>query len=221
MKLSSLSLQTTYNHKYQLSFNKETWCVQEMYWHFLYKYKYETENCQKAVVRLGDSVDIENLMTLTSDVVVLQCSFDFEFYFSQDKFLKKRILLDILHESLLRMANKYGWDEKPLIQSYEYCVDRNLENKWLLRDKYISSPNRKHKGGFICEWNIDSFEVYGVILDNNLKEITKKRILRSDPHLAEFIYYTKFKWEDNQKLSLFSKNGAKKWSLLLEGEYDL
>jgi len=90
-----------------------------------------------------------------------------------------------------------------------------LEYKWLINNKYISSPDRLHYAGFFCNWDIDKFQVFGIILDKNKNEIKNKEIINVKPYEGEFIYYVKTKWEDNNTFILYDKLDGK-WSINVE-----
>jgi hypothetical protein len=213
MRLSSISLQTVFNHEFQLRFNKESWCVQEMYWYFLYKRKYETPNCQKAVVRVNDKLDDKEVISCLSDVAVIEKRFDFEKHFSSSEFERKIYMLDTLHKGLLTLADKYEWKMSDLDAAYHYCRDNKLINEWMLKDKFIKSPSKDYQGGVQVQWDLKSITATGIILDKKGNELVRNEFFVKEPHKGEFVYYSKISWEDQNTFTLSTKNGADKWSM--------
>lgn len=209
MILKEISVNTVYKHKYELRFNKECWCVQEHFYSFLKNYK--TKRYQKVIIELSDELDIQNKIDTLGDVISIARTFDFEKYFDQNVYGRKKMILEELHEGILFIAKKEIWMLEPLQEAYEGCLKQKLEYKWLFQNKHFLSPDGKYYGGVICNWDIDKFEATMVILSKTKEEELKsKKVLSVEPPMGEFIYYAKAKWVKN----VFVLQGeTKEWKL--------
>lgn len=208
MDLTSLSLQSRHMYQNELVFNKETWCIQEMYWYHLYLNKYKTKNSHKVIVIADDQISDENKVEYMANVTTVKKTFDFQAYFQLSRKDKKKALLEILHTSMLIAAKHQAWEVSPLQNAYNYCLEKNLTNEWLLKNKYVRSPNRQHYGGILAHWDVDKFEAFVIILDKNKIEIERKKIITLEPHLAAFIYWGMPKWKNHQEFELVVKPGT-------------
>ena len=205
MKIREFSVRTIYNHEYQKAFNSSTWCIREMYWYGLRKFK--EAPYAKVVVTLGEEKPIE----VHGKVYNAYKPFDFEKYFALEDAKKKKVILDILHTELMYIFNEEGLDTSILIQSYNSCIQRSLLNKWLLKEKYFSSKDRKYKGAVECVWELDSFVATGIILDQKKQELARKVLVEVEPYMGDFIYWAKCGWEADS-FYLESKKGER-WKI--------
>lgn len=206
MKLRELSVQTIQNHVYQKKFNCETWCIVEMYWNQIKNLK--TNKLAKVVVFLGDNREPQ----IFGNVYSSYKSFDFEIYFGLPELDRKRIVLDVIHNELLNIASKEDISMSELNNAYNYCLENNLENRWLFKDKYFLSTDGQYYGAIECLWELNRFEAIGIILDHNKKVINKKIMVKIEPYLGDFIYWAKCGWNENE-FYLQSKQGEK-WGIL-------
>src|SRR6266498_1297273 len=158
--LIDISLGGTKQLKERLKqFNLTTWCICQLYLSCLGKYS--SGVFKKAVVRVIPDKTDNNVIEDMVDVISVYKTFDFEKFFQlKDKYAKKKMLLEVLQDGLLTMAKQQGWNIDPLLDSYNCCIKKNLEHKWLRHDKYLLSPGRKYYAGIFCHWDIDKFEVF-------------------------------------------------------------
>ncbi len=214
MKLTQIDLRLPYKHKYGKVFSPETWCIPGLYWSQLKEYSYPTGNIQKINILLSDNWDNE----LDKPMVVTgfkEChlTFDFDTYFSLGKFDRKKMLLEAVHNGMMQIAEKEKWETDTLLDAYNKCLEKNLEYQFDV-GKLKSSPNRKHKIGFWCNWDIDIFELYWVLYDKKDNELKRKKLIDKPPYEGEFIYYAKWKWLDNSIVLLEDKYGKnEKWEI--------
>lgn len=140
--------------------------------------------------------------------------FDFQKYQQSSIYERKKMVLDVLLEGVLTVADINGLDRKPLLVAYDCCMHRGLEYKYLLKDKYYLSPNRKQYAGVWCTWNIDKFEAYVIIFDKNKREIERIKLMESPYWDLEPM--GKAGWDkDTGEFFLFSKDQSHKWTAAL------
>jgi hypothetical protein len=205
MILTQIRLSSEHGTEYQKSFNGESWCISELYWSFVKDNKYETGKIRQCRIELSE--DWKDDLTVIDTTVSrdFKLNFNFKKYFQLDKLAKKKMQLDVLHQGMLEIANKEGWETDTLSKAYDYCTENNLEYKFFVKNKFISSPDKKYKIGFFCNWDIDKFEVFWVLFDKTKKEIKRNLLIEKEPHWGEFIYYVNWKWLDNQTVLLEDK----------------
>ncbi len=203
----------TQGHENQ-SINSEAWSIPELYCSFLKEL--DTGKVVKANVNIrqnwGDLLDYyENYV----DVITIRNHFDFDTYSSLGNEDKKRMQLDAIHKGMMLIAKKEGWNTDPLLDAYNKCLERDLKYQFDV-GKLKSSPDRKHKIGFWCNWDIDVFEVYWVLYDKDGSELKRQKFIEKPPYNGEFIYYTKWKWLDNSRVLLEDKykyGNGEKWEI--------
>ena len=89
------------------------------------------------------------------------------------------MLLDVLQERMIDIANHEGWEMSPLREAYQCCIDKRLEHTWLRKNKYFLSPYRKYYAGIFCNWDINIFEAFVVFLDKEKKEIKRVKLFET------------------------------------------
>ncbi len=203
--LIRIDLRLEHGTEYQKKFNGESWCVAELYRYFIWNHQYETGKIRQCCIELSEDWKDDLKVIDTTVIKDFKLNFNFKKYFQLDKLTKKKMQLDVLHQGMLEIANKESWETDTLTKAYNYCMENNLENKFFVKNKFMSSPDRKYKIGFFCNWDIDKFEVFWVLFDKTKKEIKRKLLIEKEPHWGEFIYYVKWKWLDNQTVLLEDK----------------
>lgn len=195
MKLSQIDLRGVYKSKISSEFLKESWSVAELYWSLLKGYN--TDKVQKINIIAVDVSESQSMNTIDvqnfkeASIVV-----DFQSYSQSDKFNKKKIQLEAIHKGMMQIAEKEGWEIDPLLDAYIKCLEKNIEYQFEV-GKPKASPDKKHKIGFWCNWDIDIFEVFWILYDKSGKELKRKKFIEKRPYQGEFVYYSKFKWKDN------------------------
>lgn len=216
MSLNQISLRAEYNHDLERSFNIETWSIAELYFSFLRSY--DTRKVQKCTIRVSDNWgDNEYHYTNWLDSKGINLPFDFEKYFSLDRSGRKRMQLEAIHAGMMEIAAREGWAVDPLLDAYNACLAKGLQYRFEA-GKPKSSPDRRYKIGFWCDWDIDVFEVYWVLYDKSGKEIRREKLLEKPPYEGEFMYYAKWKWLDNNTVLLEDKSkygNSESWKIEL------
>lgn len=203
----------TQGHQNQF-INSETWCVQELYCSMLKELN--TGKVVKANINIRDNWgDLLEYYESYTDVISIRNLFDFLSYVKLDKQGKKRMQLEAIHNGMMQIADAEKWEKQPLIDAYNNCLEKNLEYQCFVGTAK-SSPDKRHKINFWCNWDIDIFEVYSVLYDKNNNEIERKKIIEKSSYDGEFIHYVKWKWLDNTKVLLEDKykyGNNEKWEI--------
>ncbi len=217
MSISQVDLRAEYKHIHSLTFNKQSWSTSELYWSFIRKWN--TGKIKKCIIRVSDSWN-DKLYYYTdwSDSKGINMPFSFDEYLSKENEEKKLMQLNVIHDGMLRIAEKAGLEIQPLEDAYKMCLAADLKYQFDV-GKLKSSPNRKHKIGFWCNWDIDIFEAYWVLYDKKGAEIRRQKFIEKPPHEGEFIYYAKWKWLDDTTVLLEDKykyGKGESWTIDLE-----
>ncbi len=181
----------TQGHESQF-INSETWAVSELYCSMLKEFN--TGKVVKVNINIRDEWgELLDYYQRYTDVVTVNKHFDFLAYARLKKQDRKRLQLEAIHAGMMQIAGKEGWDTDPLLDAYNQCLQRNLEYQFDV-GKPKSSPDRKHKIGFWCNWDLDVFELYWVLFDKQSKELKRERFITKPSYEGEFVYYVKWKW---------------------------
>ncbi|WP_316838277.1 hypothetical protein [Pedobacter nutrimenti] len=217
MSLSQIDLRAKFRHEYSARFNKESWCISELYWSFLGDY--QVGKVKKCLIIVSDDWGEElNTYTNWNDCKGVNLDLNFEKYFSYNNYHRKEILLKMIHSGMMIIANKEGWEVNQLLDTVNLCVKAKLEYKFLVQNKLKSSPNRQYKFGLWCEWDIDEFKVFWILLDKSGKEIRRELFIQDSPSFGEFIYYVGFKWVDNNTVLINDDHRSEKraWEIKID-----
>lgn len=200
MSLSQVDLRIEYNHPHAARFNPETRCMSEMYWSFLKEY--DTGKVKKCTIQVSDQWgDKLNHYTNWADNKIINLDFDFKHYFGLGDEERKEKLLEAIHQGMLIIAQKKGWQIDPLLDAYAQCKEKGLVYTYYA-GKSKTSPDRKHKVNFWCHWGLDKFELFWVLYDKADTEIRHRKFLTVPPTKGEFAYYIKWKWLDPETVLL-------------------
>jgi hypothetical protein len=193
----------------QKKFNQSTWCISQLYLTCLGNYS--SGVFKKAIVNVVREKTDHNVIENMVDVILIHRIFDFERFFQLDnKYEKKKTILDALHEGLITMAKNEGWDTDQLLDAYNCCLKKKLEHKWLRGNKYFLSPDKKYFAGVFCNWDIDKFEVMAIFFNKHKEEIERVKLYEREPNDVEPM--GKMGWDKlTGEFNLYSKNEKQKW----------
>lgn len=203
MGFNNIDLRSVFNHKFQRDFNIQSYCISQMYWSFLRLYN--TKSIKKCDIILNDNWGDD--IYKTDNIVgfkAINMPFDFDKFFKLGKQEKKQMQLEVLHQGMMKIAEKEGWETDPLLDAYNGCLKKKLDYQFLVNDALKSSPDRKYKIGFWCNWDLDLFELYWILFDKKGNELKRNLLLEKEPYRGEFVNYLSWKWEDNETIILES-----------------
>jgi len=217
MSLSQIDLRAKFRHECSAKFNKESWCIAELYWSFLRDY--QVGKVKKCLIIVSDDWgDAVHNYTSFKDSKEVNLEIDFEKYFSYSNYERKKVLLRLVHSGMMSIASKETWEVDSLLDVFNLCVKADLNYKFLVQNKLKASPNRKYKLGLWCEWDIDEFKVFWLLMDRNNKEIKRGLFINESPSGGEFIYYVNFKWVSNDVIVINDEYRAEKriWEIKID-----
>lgn len=123
--------------------------------------------------------------------------FDFDGYLRLSSYAKKKKILDVVHNTLMNVSEEEGINQQQLIDTYNKCMELNLEHKFLLRrPKPLRSPNHQYFGNVECFWDVDIFIATAIIYNKQGEEIMRKIIGIEQSGWGHFIYWAEMKWEN-------------------------
>lgn len=208
MKLTQIELRTKFKHPKEKEFNRESWCVPELYWSSLKDYN--TNKTKKCVIRLDNDwgADI-NQVTNQASVIQINIDFDFKTYFNLTSIDRKKMQLEVLHNGMMKIAEIENWETDSLLDTYNNCLKRDLKYEFFISKKLKASPNRKYHINFWCEWGIKMCKLYYVLYDKDKEERVRKLLIEKESFLGEFVYYVKYRWTGDKKVILENNHRAK------------
>jgi hypothetical protein len=187
----------------------ETWSTSQLYLSCLNKYN--SNGYKKIVINLVKATNKNDIIDDMIDVIVINKIFDFDTYHKlTGKYEKKEMLLKVLHNGIMTLADIHKWDINPLLDSYNCCLKKRLLHSWLRDNKYFISPDKKYYAGIYCVWDIDKFQVFAIFLNNNKQEIEQVKLYEREPWDVDPL--GKMGWtKDSSIFYLLSKDGRNEW----------
>ncbi|MCX5685495.1 MAG: hypothetical protein NT049_17705 [Planctomycetota bacterium] len=136
------------------------------------------------------------------DVVFVHRSFDFSAYWQMAKEARKRAILEVIREEMLKLAARMGWAAAPFETAYQAVLEKNLVHEFFC-GKPSSSPDRQRKARIWCSFDVDEIKVYAIIYDRSGKELQRKLVTTTWPH-DFFLHHAlgTFDWLDDRTLVL-------------------
>ena len=190
MRLNELCVATSaLPQEERRNFNCTTWCVQEMYWYQLGKLT--TKDLRKFGVGLG----VEKPERQAGSILWRYRAFDFHRYFQLNEYERKKVILDILHEEIMAIADEHEIDKEKLVNAYNRCIDKNIEHKWLFKGKYFRSPCRTYYGSVECYLGAGSAKcIWCCFRQEKKNELRRVKFFEVEAFLGYLIYYCKCGW---------------------------
>ncbi|PJZ89814.1 hypothetical protein [Leptospira levettii] len=215
MSLKEIALKANSNYSHQRIFNIESHCISELYWSFLPN-SFHTGKVKKCVIEVNQDwgKNLYDYTSLWTDVKKINLNFEFESYLKLDKYNKKKAQLEVLHAGMLKIAENEGWEKKVLIESYNKCLENNLEYQFLVKGQMKTSPDKIHKISLWCNWDLDKIELFWVLFDKKGAEIKRCIFTKKEPQFGEFIYYLSWNWQDNDSIIIennYKYSKKEKW----------
>ncbi|NVJ46071.1 MAG: hypothetical protein HWE07_03055 [Cytophagia bacterium] len=200
MGLELIDLRIEFNHPKTLEFYQESKCIAELYWSFLKEFN---TNKVKRCNLIASNNWGENLYNYTDwkETKGINIPINFEEYFGGDNETKKKIQLNAIHNGMMKIAEHENWDLDPLIDAYNNCIKCGLMYSFIL-NTFKSSPSRKFKISFECNWDIDLFEIHYILTDKHNEILRKVKVFEKPSNKGELVYHLKWKWIDEQNVLL-------------------
>ncbi|MBT2684529.1 hypothetical protein [Bacillus sp. ISL-37] len=172
-------------------FRDQVRCIANLYIFLLGRFP--TENSKKILINCMESPEDE-VTTTTDGFTEVSVQLDIDSYFSLSNLEKKRLILEIINEGIVKVANEYSWEQVEFNRITAEIKERNYVNEYVWAQK--SSPDRKYKAEVFCTHDIDCFTATLNIRDKRSGGFVKsKKVLQERPHELVFTQYLgSLKW---------------------------
>jgi hypothetical protein len=209
MKLGNLNVSAPYGFDQAREFNLSTHCVTVLYLGCLGAL--ETGSVGKVLVTAVPNADEERELEA---LAVLQTwrRFDFPAYWASTEKERKRMILNFVHDELLRLAIQRGWDEGALTTAYDCALAKDLRNLQLWPVRPVASPGKHARAQVEFEFGTENIEGSAIFTDRRGEELARKPLFQLPPgdfHLAHAL--GKLAWEDDRTVVLTSRLKDQKW----------
>ncbi len=153
---------------------------------------------EKNTIHVGNYKELER-------VSWIHISFNYKKYFTKSSIEQRKMIIEVAHQAILQMCNKFNLDKTPFINAYNKVIENNYTNKYYLK-KLTLSKNRQHKAGIEIDMTENGTDINIVFTDKNENVITRKSVFKTHSHFY-FIYQliNSGKWVSNEKYMASSK----------------
>ncbi len=121
-------------------------------------------------------------------------------------FDKKKIILDMIRDSLLHVASCESWGTDIILDTYNICLESEIRNEWWVKGKPIASPDRKHHIGIYSVFDTMRFEYWLVLFDKKKVELIRHLIYKER---GDFFTISHLSWQDREHI-VYKFGGPKK-----------
>ena len=141
------------------------------------------------------------------DVFLIKQFFDFNNYWKQNEFSKKKIIAELIYSNLMKIYSLLHIEKDKIIDAYNKCKELEFKNEFIFK-KHFKVPGRKCYVDLVGYFDLGEFNL-NLLLYNQASELLKQlKIFSSKPHEIYFHdVYKKTIWLDETKLSVIKKNG--------------
>ncbi len=149
-------------------------------------------------------------------VLFQELEYDLTNYWASDDHGRKVIVLDALHQGVLRVAAAEGWPAAPFEEARKAVLALDYVNEWTW-PKPRSSPDRKWRAYLQCQHESDAFNAWLVVAKKGGDVVAKVLAMSTLP--SEFSFVPKLgavRWADSTHVALFDKSGAEVLALSLD-----
>jgi hypothetical protein len=167
----------------------------------------ETDGIYRVVIKLSEHDDRTGTTELSSSVLKYYRYFNFVVFNDLDEVSQKKILLDMLYESLIDLCDLYNWPKDNFKLAYEGVVNDRFLNSYSLKKKV--SKNKKLNAELVCNHGSSSFDCFVKVTDGFGREVFVKHLFSEEPD--EFLFNGRIgdlKWLSNQTLVYRNRDKA-------------
>ncbi len=154
---------------------------------------------EKNITSIGNYKELEGVTWIFK-------SFDLKKYFGKTDKEQKIMILEILHNIILQMCEKFKIDKIPFVNAYEKVIENNYKNQYIF-NRLTFSRNRKYKAGIEINMTKNGTKINILFTDKNENILKRNEIFKTFSHyyfVHQIIYSGK--WLDNQKYIASSRN---------------
>ena len=149
-------------------------------------------------------------------VLFQELEYDLTNYWASDDHGRKVIVLDALHQGVLRVAAAEGWPTAPFEEARKAVLALDYVNEWTW-PKPKSSPDRKWRAYLQCQHESDAFNAWLVVANKAGNVVAKVLAMSTLP--SEFSFVPKLgavRWADSTHVALFDKVGNEVFALCFD-----
>jgi hypothetical protein len=188
MKLVQIDISIPLNEKFAVKSGGTFTSILRMYEYQL-KRDYETDGVRKVAIKLTTDPKNVNFIESLESVLMVSRPFDPAAYNNADEFKRKLIVLNVIEDCMLYLADQRGWEKQPLIDAYESCLAHDLVFTAIYKDKHFLSPDRKHYGALFYHWGSEKYEAYAIFFNKKKIEIQRKKLFECDASFVDSFEY--------------------------------
>lgn len=176
--------------------------------------KIKTKDCSKILINCVDEKVTDDISSCMG-IYTVQQLLDYNTFFLKSNYEKKVITLNIIRESINKVASNRDWDFAIFQEIFDRIVELGYNNCWTW-GKRVKSFNKSYEAEVYLEHGVENIDIYVQIRNKKDEIIRRKLILTELPH--EFSYARhlgKLIWISENEVQLNNKNGDKVGSVTL------
>lgn len=121
-----------------------------------------------------DGPKVDQVRKGAGGVAMIGIPFDFEKYRQSTPEKKKEILLDMLHDTLVRIAKDSGWEIAAFQKAYEGVRADGLD--FIARWGKKWSPSRRRYAVVEYRFGLENIELYMIVTDKSNQELARQKL---------------------------------------------
>lgn len=172
----------------------------------------DTDGIYRVIIKFTRNSNQAGDIEISSSVLKYSKLFDIAEFNRLDVIQKKIALLNVMHGSVLELAEKYDWPTNQLVQAYEDVIAANFVNHYVHQTKWNRSKNLQAR--IFCEHEPEIFRGSLVIIDKSNQVVLREVLFEEQPD--EFFFNSrlgKIYWLNNGLLQFTNNAGVKEFSL--------
>jgi len=154
-------------------------CVSSLYLKQLGKF--ENQVCTYLKIYFTQNIEDDKRLDKVQNFYHYYKFFDYKEYAKlSDSYSKKALLTEYLNHAIIELCEVTEWEKDVFNETFLRCKKLDFRNEWLFKDKYFRSPDRKYYIGLYHIYDIDNFNIFEILLDDNKNEIGRRLSFRDN-----------------------------------------
>lgn len=210
-----LALKIDYDFNWKVPIRRrfllETNCIVSMFLRLLGRYK--NRDCKKIVV---DCVNkLTNKGGTEIGICLIEQIVDYNRFFLLDDKEKKRFTLNVIKQTISKIAQEKGWDKSSFEEVYNKIIEQDYKNYWIWGKK-IKSPSKLYSAEVYLEHEVKNIEIY-IIIRNKQGDLIKKQLVITElpDEYAYVKHLGKIIWLSDNEVQLINRDDDMKWNVQL------
>ncbi|UII33636.1 hypothetical protein LVD17_07360 [Fulvivirga ulvae] len=213
VKLTDISISSGSSNPKALTFNREVRCVEDLFLsNFspvtttgvkkinvgIYDYNLDSHKLEKYKVPVNQS-------QLLIDIAHVNHYFDFDKYLKEPAEKRKRIVLDLLFQSCLKVCQAENLDTINFKSAYDACLTQGLKNAFYNKEK-AWNRNRSLYVNLKIVFEIDYFLGIVEVCNKEGTQLLEKELFKVSPVMVQHPFFNKVKWLSLNKFRISPKS---------------